>query len=166
MSKTSNENLIIEMINYFSNDAKRIQHFIKVYEFAKLIGHSENIDNCTMNILEVTAIVHDIGIKPAEEKFGSTSGKLQEQEGPNAARILLTNLGYDKKLIDRVCYLIAHHHTYNSISEIDYQILVEADFLVNMYEDNLSKDSIKSAYTKIFKTKTGKEICNTMYRIN
>lgn len=166
MITTSNENLITEMINYFSDDPKRIQHFIKVYEFAKLIGTLENLDRDTMKILEVAAIVHDIGIKPAEEKFGSSSGKLQEQEGPNAAKILLKRLGYDGKLIHRVCYLIAHHHTYDSITETDYQILVEADFLVNMYEDNLSKESIKSVYTKIFKTKTGKKICSEMYQIN
>lgn len=166
MEKLSCENLIMEMIKNFSYDAKRIQHFIKVYEFAKLIGTLENLDGDTMKILEVTAIIHDIGIKPAEEKFGSSSGKLQEQEGPNAAKILLKRLGYDGKLIDRVCYLIGHHHTYDSISETDYQILVEADFLVNMYEDNLSKESIKSAYKKIFKTKTGKKICSEMYQIN
>ena len=40
---------------------------------------------------------------------------------------------------ERVQYLIGRHHTYNDIDGIDYQILVEADFLVNMYEDSLSK---------------------------
>ncbi len=60
--------------------------------------------------------------------------------------------------------MIAHHHTYNKIDEIDYQILVEADFLVNMYEDNLSKrGSVKKAYDSIFKTEYGKKICKDMY---
>ena len=31
--------------------------------------------------------------------------------------------------------LLSINHTYNNIDEIDYQILVEADFLVNIMED-------------------------------
>lgn len=41
---------------------------------------------------------------------------------------MLENLSYDKDIIERVCYLVGHHHTYNSIDGMDYQILVEADF--------------------------------------
>ena len=60
-------------------------------------------------------------------------------------------------------YLIAHHHTYGSIDGIDYQILVEADFLVNIYEDGLSSEATESAYNNIFRTETGKRICREMF---
>jgi hypothetical protein len=59
--------------------------------------------------------------------------------------MLLEGLGIEAAYIDRVCWLIAHHHTYTNIKEIDYQILVEADFLVNFYEDDMSSDSSKRA---------------------
>lgn len=75
-------NLLQEMIQYYSGDPKRIQHFIKVHSFAKLIGEIEQLDSTTLQILEIAAIVHDIGIKVAEEKYGRCDGKLQEQEGP------------------------------------------------------------------------------------
>lgn len=58
-----------------------------------------------------------------------------------------------------------HHHTYNNIEGNDYQILVEADFLVNLYEDNVSLEAVKTAYSRIFKTKAGKNICRTMYEL-
>lgn len=48
-----------------------------------------------MRILEAAAYVHDIGIKPAEKKYGSCGGKLQEQEGPAAAKEILERLGFD-----------------------------------------------------------------------
>ena len=81
-----NINLLIdEMFLYFSGDPKRIQHFIKVYEFARLIGMSERLSDEELEILETAAVVHDIGIKPAEEKYGRSAGKRQEQEGPEAA---------------------------------------------------------------------------------
>jgi len=155
--------LLQQMIDYYSGDPKRIQHFIKVHSFAKMIGELEGLDSHTQDILETAAIVHDIGIKASEEKYGTCNGKLQEQEGPALANQMLAKLNIDKTIIERVCYLVGHHHTYNNIDGIDYQILVEADFLVNMYEDKLNKESIVSAYTKIFRTQSGQHLCKIMF---
>lgn len=157
--------LINKMIQYYSGDPKRIQHFMKVHSFAKLIGEMEGLDLNRLEILEAAAIVHDIGIKPAEEKFGNCNGKLQEQEGPKIAESFLLEMGYEQELIARVCYLVGHHHTYTDIDGIDYQVLVEADFLVNMYEDELDEMAIKSAYTKIFRTESGKAVCREMFEL-
>ncbi len=147
--------VINAMIRYYSGDIKRINHFIKVYGYSKAIGEMENLDDKTMEILEVTAVVHDIGIKISEEKYHSSAGQYQQIEGPPIAADMLTGLGYDQDFIDRVCYLIAHHHTYNNIDGLDYQILVEADFLVNLDEDNTSTEGIKKVKENIFKTNTG-----------
>ena len=155
--------LHLEMINLYQGDAKRIQHFCKVHSYAKLIGEMEKIDKDKLFILEAAALTHDIGIHLCEEKYGNCNGKLQEKEGPNIAKSLLSALGFDEAVSDRVQYLIAHHHTYNNIDGIDYQILVEADFLVNIYEDSLSKSAVKSAYNKIFKTEYGKKFCKEMF---
>lgn len=157
--------LYLEMIRYFSGDAKRIQHFIKVHSLAALIGRSEKLAAEELFTLEAAAYVHDCGIKPAEEKYGSCGGKLQEQEGPSVARELLTKLNFDKKMIDRVCYLVGRHHTYNNIDDIDCQILIEADFLVNLYEDNVSQQAVLSAKRNIFRTKTGIQILEDMFGI-
>ena len=64
---------------------------------------------------------------------------------------------------DRVAYLVGHHHTYTNIKGMDYQILVEADFLVNLYEDSVPKAAAQNALDKIFKTQTGKTICKEMF---
>lgn len=48
----------------------------------------------------IMLVVHDIGIKIAEEKFGACNGKLQEQEGPQEAEnrhCLLVFLIYGRK---------------------------------------------------------------------
>ena len=155
--------LMMKMIEFDYGDPKRIQHFIKVHSFSKLIGEKEELDAHTLFVLEAASILHDIGIRVSEEKYGFQNGKLQEQEGPAAAREMLTNLGFDKKFIDRVCYLVGHHHTYTDIDGIDYQILIEADFLVNLYEDHLSKNTADSVCEKIFKTQSGKQICKLMF---
>ena len=157
--------LMNEMILYYSGDAKRIQHFIKVHSLAKFIGEMEGLESKEQFILESAAVVHDIGIKKAEAEFGSSNGKQQEELGPDIAREMLNQLRYNKEDIERICYLVGHHHTYTNIDGIDYQILVEADFLVNMYEDELSEASIKSVYQNIFRTETGKRLCKVMYKL-
>lgn len=157
--------LHLAMIELYSGDAKRIQHFFKVHSYAKLIAEMENVDEDTLFILEAAALTHDIGIHLCEEKYGNCNGKLQEKEGPAIAKKLLSDLHFEERVSERVQYLIAHHHTYENIDSIDYQILVEADFLVNMYEDELSKEAIEHAYEKIFKTDTGKKLCREMFRI-
>ena len=64
---------------------------------------------------------------------------------------------------ERVQYLIGRHHTYNDIDGIDYQILVEADFLVNLAEEQSSRETIESVKGKIFKTKTGIWLINKIF---
>lgn len=152
-----------EMIRFDRHDPMRIQHLLKVHSFAQLIGQAEQLDEHTQFITECAALVHDIGIRPAEEKFGNCSGKLQEQEGPAYARKMLQDLSFDEADIDRICYLVGHHHTYTNISGMDYQILVEADFLVNFYEDHLNENAIRTAYQKIFRTNAGKTLCRLCY---
>ena len=104
--------LHLAMIELYSNDAKRIQHFCKVHSYAKLIAETENVDKKCLFIIETAALTHDIGIHVCEEKYGNCNGKLQEKEGPAIAKKLLEKLGFDKDVSDRVQYLIAYIRQY------------------------------------------------------
>lgn len=161
--RMKNNKLIMAMIEYYAGDPKRIQHFMKVYQFSKMIGEEECLPKKTQYVLETAAIVHDIGIKNAEKKYGSCSGKLQEQEGPAEAEKLLSGLNYPEDVIQRVSYLVGHHHTYHNVDGMDYRILLEADFLVNLYEDGLDQKAVQAACNNIFRTKTGTNICQVMF---
>lgn len=156
--------LIAAMVHYDKGDAKRIQHFLKVHDLAATIGKLEKLNKATQFILETAAILHDIGIHVSEQKYGSSSGKYQEIEGPIEAQKLMEELGgYTEEQIERVKYLIGHHHTYKNIEGMDYQILVEADFLVNIYEDEIKKDAVEYVKSNIFKTESGKQLLMNMY---
>ena len=152
------------MIDYYQGQPKRIQHFLKVHAYAKLIGEQEGLDKEILDILEVAALTHDIGIKISEEKYNSSAGKYQEVEGPAVAQQMLEDLQYDKAKTDRVCYLIGHHHTYDQIDGIDYQIMIEADYLVNADESNFSRNNVRNMLEKVFKTETGKFLLQSMYQ--
>lgn len=157
------EQVLLAMIAYYHGDARRINHFMKVYDFAQAIGAGEKLDSKTQEILLIAALTHDIGIKNSEAKYGSAAGNYQQLEGPPEAEKLLRGLGVDEAVINRVCWLIAHHHTYKDIQGLDYQILVEADFLVNAYEDSLSADALGAFERSVFQTETGKMLLHTLY---
>ena len=151
------------MIAYYAGDRKRINHFMKVHGYASTIGRLENLPEDTQLILEIAALTHDIGIKNSESKYGSSSGEHQQIEGPPEACKLLHALLVEEHIIDRVCWLIAHHHTYENINTLDYQILVEADFLVNIDEDGLKDTAIQRIKGHIFKTSTGIAFLQRLY---
>lgn len=151
------EPLILKMISYDHGCPGRIQHFLKVHSFAKTIAVSEHLDEKTLFITEAAAIVHDIGIRLCLEKYGDGNGKLQEKEGPALAEQMLSELGFEKDVIERVSFLVGHHHTYTGIDGLDYQILVEADFLVNLFEGNTDTAHIRATYDNISAQRPGKK---------
>lgn len=160
---TTSAYIIQKMIEYFSPDAKRINHALKVYGFAKCIAGNENVSSSEMQVLELAAILHDIGIKEAERKYNSCSGHYQEIEGPPVARQLLSGIDLDADLLERICFLIGNHHSYHKIDGIDFQILVEADFLVNIFEETMAPNVINTIVNKHFKTNSGKLLVKSMY---
>ena len=151
------ERLLTAAIEYDKGDPKRIQHFIKVHSFARLIGKQEKLSDEMMKTLETAAILHDIGIHEGERLYGRNDGEIQQKLGPVIA-------GYED-VAERVTHLIARHHTYTDIDGKDLQILIEADFIVNLYEDSASENAVRNAYEKIFVTESGKKILKDSFGI-
>lgn len=58
---------IEKMIDFYKGNRHDINHFLKVWSFAKTIGEKEGLDEDTQEILELTAVVHDIACRCAEK---------------------------------------------------------------------------------------------------
>lgn len=159
------KNIVPLMIQYFGGEPKRIHHFMKVYSFAKAICEEEGISGDVAEIIEVAALVHDIGIKISDDKYNSTNINSQELEGAQLSDMLLINIGYEMEVVSRVHYLVEHQHTYDDIDAVDYQVLVEAIFLVDAFENKLDKESIKIVRDTVFKTDAGKKYLTDMFNI-
>ena len=139
-----------------------IEHFLKVWMFAKAIGESAHLDDKTQQTLELAGVVHDISCPLCRKKFGNASGKHQEEESEPLVREFFSNFSEEGIDVDRIVFLVTHHHTYTDIDGIDYQILLEADFLVNAEESSYSKETIISARDKFFETELGLVLINNM----
>ena len=156
--------VVKDMIIYFGGDVTRINHAMKVYGFSKTIGELENLDENKQLILELTAVLHDIGIKVSEKKYNSSAVRYQEIEDPAVAKVILGKYNLSDDMISRILYIIGNHHSYNKIDSKEFQILVEADCLVNIFEDNMDKAGIEYVKNKWFKTTSGLKLLLSIYK--
>ena len=156
-------NIMQKMIEYSNGNLHDINHFIKVWTYAKNIAELEGVKKDTLYILEIAAITHDIACPLCREKYGNTNGKYQEIEGESLVRDFLKDTDLSQEQIERIAYLIAHHHTFKDIDGIDYQILIEADYIVNAEESSYSNENIKNFSEKFFKTKTGINLLKNIF---
>ena len=150
--------ILIEMLTYNTLDTRRINHAIKVHAYSKAIAEKEKISESELYILEMAAILHDIGIKECERKYNSTNGFLQQKEGPVVARELIEKYNLGENALNRVLHIIGHHHTYKDVDGDAHQILLEADLIVNTQEGYITKYAFWNAVDKLFKTQSAVEI--------
>ena len=154
---------IKKMIDFYNGNIHDIDHFLKVWSFAHTIGCEEGLERETLEILEFAAVVHDIACPLCREKYGNTNGKHQEEESGPLVDAFFSDMPVGDLNVDRIRWLVEHHHTYTNVDGIDYQILLEADFLVNAAESSYSKQMIENASRKIFRTATGLHLLNIMF---
>ena len=157
--------IIEKMIAFSDGNIHDIDHLIRVWSYAKTIGELEGLDSDTQAILEIAAITHDIACPLCREKYGNTNGKHQEEEGELMVRSFLADTELKPEQIDRVAFLVGHHHTLMGIDALDWQILVEADYLANASENGYSTQNIQSFIRRIGKTESGKKLIRDVFHI-
>ena len=154
--------LIREMENYFGEDTKRINHAHKVTAYAERLMEREGGD---YQVVIGAAVLHDIGIHQAEKKYGSSSGKYQEIEGPPIARQILTGLKFGQSQIEEICQIIAHHHSPGKINTRNFKIIYDADWLVNLKDeyDIQDRDKLGNIIERVFLTESGRSLARETY---
>ena len=152
-----------KMIAFSNGNLHDMNHLMCVWTYAKTIGELEGLDRKTQETLEIAAITHDIACPLCREKYGNTNGKRQEEEGGPLVRSFLADAGLPGEQVDRVAYLVSHHHTYTDIDGIDYQILIEADYIVNASESGYSPENRKNFLEKHMKTESGKRLLRSTF---
>ena len=150
------------MKEFFGTDQKRIDHALRVLDYARMIQAEEGGDQ---QVVYSAAILHDVGIPASEEKYGSIDGHYQEKEGPPIAREILQRVGADAGITDHVCDIIADHHSAKFMDTTEFKVLWDADWLVNIpnwYKD-AGKEKIKKVVEKVFKTDKGRAIARETF---
>lgn len=156
---TVKQRLIEELEGYFADDKRRIAHAQQVMYLAEELLREEGGD---WHIVIPAAILHDIGIKEAERRYGSSAGYYQEKEGPPIARKILLKMGFKREDIDEICQIIAHHHSPGKVNTQNFKLLYDADSLVNLKEVE-DKAKLKEMVDRVFLTPAGKKLAEKIY---
>ena len=148
------------MESVFAETSYMVEHTMTVLGHALEIHEQEGGERETV---KAAAILHDIGIPKAREVHGSSSGQYQEIEGPPIAREILTRHGFSPTQIDHVCGIVANHHSDTDpdiVSTIEFKILWDADWLVNIPVDfaEADRDELEAIVERVFKTSTGRHM--------
>jgi len=163
--RSMKERIVNKMIDFYKGNRSDVRHFLKVYAYAQTIGRLENLDEKTQDTLEIAAIVHDIACPLCREKYGNTNGNHQEAESEDLLRTFLLEFALPEEMQERIIYLVTHHHTYTNVEGMDYQILLEADYLVNADESQYSREAIYKFRDRVFKTESGTHMLESIYSL-
>ena len=158
--------ILNKMIAASNGNIHDIDHLLRVWAYARTIGDLEGLDAETQYLLEVASITHDIACPLCREKYGNTNGKYQELEGAVLVRAFLAGTGMTETQIARVAYLVGHHHTLRDIHGMDYQILIEADYIANASENGYAKESVIHFLNAIMKTASGRQLAASVLGIS
>jgi hypothetical protein len=72
----------------------------------------------------------------------------------------LAKFDLDEAIIEHICKIIANHHSARNIDTIEFRIIWDADWLVNIPADfkDANRERLKQLINKVFKTKEGHRI--------
>lgn len=155
---------IAAMKAVFGADTRRIEHSMKVLDFAETILTQEP---ACREVVVAAAILHDVGIREAERKYGSTAGRFQEIEGPPIARGIMEDLGFAEEVIEHVCRIIANHHSAHGIDSPEFRIVWDADWLVNLPDEfpEAAPSRLDRFISRVFRTATGRRLARSLFQV-
>lgn len=154
MDKKIKDEVINKIIIEFDYNNIYINHSFRVLYHAEEISAIEKGDP---DIVFLASILHDIGIPVCERKYKSIEGHLQEIEGPPVARRILESLNIDKEIVKEVSAIVGSHHSPGEIDTVNFKIIWDADWLVNIpdFFDAKDKEKLKVTINDTFMTETG-----------
>ena len=117
------------LIDFFGSDNRRIDHALQVLHEAEIL--LDRRSGCDPDIVIAAALLHDVGIKPSEEKLGYNNGQTQEEYGPPVAEALLQRIGFPPEKTRIVKEIVGNHHSPSRYGYPELELLKEADRIVN-----------------------------------
>jgi HD superfamily phosphodiesterase len=124
--------IVKKLLEFFDEDFRRIEHALSVLKHAERIAEGKS--GWDYEVLIAASLLHDVGIKPSEEKHGYNDGPTQEKYGPAEAEKLLRAISFPDDKIKKVCEIIGNHHSKSRFDYPELAILKEADAIVNRLE--------------------------------
>jgi hypothetical protein len=125
------DRVAVEVKRYFKSDFKRISHTTRVARHAERIGKSEGAN---LAIILCSSYLRNIGTSEAIQKYGVATEDTIELESVTIAKAILTKLGANEQLINKVCDIIAHHQHPNAEKSTEFNVVHDAHLIAGFEE--------------------------------
>jgi hypothetical protein len=114
----------------------------------------------------MTALLHDIGCPNAKTKYGNTTPVNQEREGkPKALEMLASYpISEEEKLL--IADVVGLHHHHKELQKMGYELLVEADLIVNLLEGYYNLGQAAYYFDYLVTSRCGRDLYRNMFLKN
>lgn len=155
ITKTTKEKIRVKAKAYFK-DASGCHDWTHVERVVKLAMKIGKIEKTDLDVLEVAALLHDIGRK---EEMKSKGSFCHAEKGAEMARVVLDSLKIEKETIDRICHCIISHRNRNNHlpKTIEAKVLFDADKLDSIGAIGVARDFLFAGYAGSKNLYTGNE---------
>jgi HD superfamily phosphodiesterase/DNA-directed RNA polymerase subunit RPC12/RpoP len=156
------EIIILAMKEHLKGDQKRMDHALKVLEFAEKILEKEEGNP---KVVIAAAILYDIGVHEVGKNPERAKESNQEKNNLPAVRGILERSGSKAEVIEEVCQIIESHHHPEKIDTLDSKIVYDAERLAHLRDEYDIKDRarLKGLISRTFLMDTGKKIAEEIY---
>lgn len=154
------------MIDYYAAcDSTQIAHTLCVHEYTRMLAMRERYDERKRGLLEIAALLHDIGCPSAKWKYGDSLPIHQQQEGMCIAADWFASdpSWLDTQEAQWVVDVVGAHHNAVQAEVLGFEVLYEADLIVNLFEGYYPVDYADVYYHKMVRTKSGKQLFRQLF---
>ena len=154
------------MIDYYAAcDSTQIAHTLFVHEYTRMLSMREGYDERKRGLLEIAALLHDIGCPSAKWKYGDSQPIHQQQEGMCIAADWFASdpSWLDTQEAQWIVDVVGAHHNAVKAEALGFEVLYEADLIVNLFEGYYPVDYADVYYHKMVRTKSGKQLFRQLF---
>lgn len=154
-----------KMVELFSaEDPAQIAHTQRVHDYTRLLAVRSGCARRRIGLLELAAILHDIGCPAARAKYGDCKPPHQEREGARIAAEWLRECpelnGDEKKFIEEA---VGSHHRFAEAKRLGFEPLFEADLAVNLLEGYYPVERAGELCRNLVTTAAGRELFRLLF---
>lgn len=157
--------VMMRMLDYYaSKDISQIAHTLCVHEYTRLIALQEGYSTRKVMLLELAALLHDIGCPRSKELYGNCLPVNQERIGAEITSEWLPE--YTKlapKEIDWLVKVVGSHHQLPKAKEYGFEALFEADLIVNLFEGYYPMEKVFLYEKNMVRTASGKVLFEMLF---
>jgi len=154
-----------QMIDYYAGkDTSQIAHTLCVHEYTRTLAVQEQYDPRQIILLEIAALLHDVGCPISKELYGNSLPVNQEREGAKITSEWLGKYGeLSEEEVKWITDTVGAHHQFAKARELGFETLFEADLIVNLFEGYYKKENARTYFDKLVTTSAGRGLFTTLF---